>query len=296
MTMRSMTGFSQGRFSLDTLSVNITIKSLNHRFLDVSFKGSGISQDIEKIFKEIMKDELHRGKVDVTVDFFDLSSSNWDIQFNDYLLSNILDKVLHFKKKYKSELSLSLDSLLKMPMVFHLEQTGEGFSDKDRAVLSRKLKKIFMDFIKSRETEGADISRNIGDSLDSIDRNVKIVEKNAAAIESLNFNKYQEKMKKYLSETEIDEKRILQEAAILAERSCVTEEINRMKTHSARIRSLIRKKKCEMMGKELDFLTQELLREISTVSAKSNSLDIQENILLIRREVEKIKQQAQNVE
>lgn len=291
-----MTGFAQGRFSLDNLSINIIIKSLNHRFLDITFKGSGVSQEIEKIFKEIVKDDLHRGKVDIAIDFFDLGRNNWDIQFNDYLLTNILDKVLHFKKKYKSELSLSLDSLLKIPMIFHLEQTGDPLSEKDRQTIEKKIRKIFKEFIRSREEEGKEITQAVLKSLDSLDENTKIVEQQSTEIEGEIFQKYRDKIGKYLQDTEIDDKRILQEAAILAEKSCVTEEINRLKAHSSRVRSLITKKKGELLGKELDFLTQELLREISTISAKSNSLGIHDNILQIRREVEKIKQQVQNVE
>ncbi|MEN8221925.1 MAG: YicC/YloC family endoribonuclease [Acidobacteriota bacterium] len=294
--MRSMTGFAQGRFSLERLSIGITIKSLNHRFLDINFKGSGTSQEIEKMVKDIIKDDLHRGKVEIAIDLFNLDQNNWDIQFNDYLLSNILDKILHFKKKYKSELSLSLDSLLKIPMIFHLEQTGGELTDKERSVIEKKIKKLFREFIRSREEEGQEIAGSIVSSLDVLDENVKIVQKKTADIEVELFSKYKERMKKYLSEIEIDEKRIVQEAAILAEKSCVTEEVNRLKTHSTRIRNIMKKRKNDLLGKELDFLTQELLREISTISAKTNSMDVNENVILIRREIEKIKQQVQNVE
>lgn len=291
-----MTGFAQGRFTLDKLSIGITIKSLNHRFLDISFKGSGTSQEIEKMVKEIIKDDLHRGKVEIVIDFFNLDQNSWDIQFNDYLLSNILDKVLHFKKKYKSELSLSLDSLLKFPMVFHLEQTGNKLSEKERSVIGKKINKLFQEFIKSREEEGREIAKSVISSLDILDENVLIVQKKTADIESELFQKYRDRIKKYLSDIDIDDKRILQEAAVLAEKSCVTEEVNRLKIHSTRVRNMVKKKKNDLLGKELDFLTQELLREISTISAKTNSMDIHENIIGIRREIEKIKQQVQNVE
>ncbi len=291
-----MTGFAQGRFSLDRLSIGITIKSLNHRFLDISFKGAGTSQEIEKMVKDIIKTDLHRGKVEITIDLFNLDQDNWDIQFNDYLLSNILDRILHFKKKYKSELSLSLDSLLKIPMIFHLEQTGGELSDKERSVIEKKINKLFQDFIRSREEEGREIAKSIASSLDILEENIKIVQKKTAEIESELFSKYKERMKKYLNEIDIDDKRIMQEAAILAEKSCVTEEVNRLKTHVARVRNIIKKRKNDLLGKELDFLTQELLREISTISAKTNSMDVHDNIILIRREIEKIKQQVQNVE
>ena len=133
-------------------------------------------------------------------------------------------------------------------------------------------------------------------SLEILDKNVAIVQKKTAEIESELFKKYKDKMKKFLNDIDIDDKRVLQEAAILAEKSCVTEEVNRLMTHSGRIRNMVKKKKSDLMGKELDFLTQELLREISTISAKTNSMDIHENIIMIRREIEKIKQQVQNVE
>ncbi len=291
-----MTGFAQGRFSLDRLSIGITIKSLNHRFLDITFKGSGTSQEIEKIVKEIIKNDLHRGKVEIVIDFFNLDQNNWDIQFNDYLLSNILDRILHFKKKYKSELSLSLDSLLKIPMIFHLEQTGGELTEKERTAIEKQIKKLFQEFIRSREEEGREIGRSIATSLDILDENIKVVQKKTADIEIELFSKYKERMKKYLNDVEIDDKRIAQEAAILAEKSCVTEEVNRLRTHSNRLRTIIKKRKNDLMGKELDFLTQELLREISTISAKTNSMDIHEFIIIIRREIEKIKQQVQNVE
>lgn len=246
--------------------------------------------------KEIIKEDLHRGKVEIVIDFFNLDQNNWEIQFNDYLLSNILDRVLHFKKKYKSDLTLSLDSLLKIPMVFHLEQTGGELTEKERTVIEKKTRKLFQEFIRSREEEGKEIGKSIASSLDTLDDNIKIVQKRTADIEAELFSKYRDRMKKYLTEADLDEKRILQEAAILAEKSCVTEEVNRLKTHSGRIRTMIKKRKKDLLGKELDFLTQELLREASTISAKTNSMDVHENIILIRREIEKIKQQVQNVE
>jgi len=181
-------------------------------------------------------------------------------------------------------------------MIFHLEQTGAELTEKERTVIERKTRKLFQEFIRSREAEGKEIGKSIVTSLDNLDENIKVVQKRTTDIESELFSKYRERMKKYLNEVDLDEKRILQEAAMLAEKSCVTEEVNRLKTHSGRVRTMIKKRKNDLLGKELDFLTQELLREVSTISAKTNSMDIHENILLIRREIEKIKQQVQNVE
>lgn len=294
--MKSMTGFAQSKFTLDNFSVNIIFKSLNHRFFDIYYKGSGVSNETEKIIKEIIKDKIFRGKVEVVLDFYDLSENNWDIKFNDYLLTNILDKVLYFKKRYKNELTLSMDSLLKIPMVFHLDQIVDKITKKDLNTLKNSIKKVFKEFLLSREEEGIAISETLIKNLLVIEKEIKNVEKRAKDIDLELFQKYKVKIKKYISEFDIDEKRIIQESAILAEKSCITEEINRIKIHCSRIKNLLRDKKSDMKGKECDFLSQELLREISTISSKTNSMEIHKHILLIRREVEKIKQQVQNVE
>ncbi len=294
--MRSMTGFAQGRFSLDNFSLNIVIRSLNHRYFDLSIKGSGISGDIESIIKDLIKDKISRGKIEVLVDFFDSRKNDWDIKFNDALLTGILDKVLYFKKRYKSELSLSLDSLLKIPMVFHLDQTGDGFSQREKSSIKSSIKKVLKSFIDSRESEGKKIASDIMDSIKIIESEVNEAGRKASKFEKEIYEKFLSKIKKYVSEYEIDKKRIVQEAALLAEKNCIAEELNRLKTHASRLKSLINNRKLKMKGKEADFLSQEMLRETSTISAKTGSIDIHDRIILVRREVEKIKQQVQNVE
>jgi len=294
--MRSMTGFAQGRFVLDGFSINITIKSLNHRYLDITIKGSGVSNEIEKIVKDIFKGKILRGKIEVLIDIFDSKKKDWDIKFNDNLLNGILDKVLYFKKKYKSELTLSLDSLLKIPMIFHLDQLNGGFNVKENNSIRNSVKKVLKEFIKSRDEEGKSISDSILECIGKIDDNLVPVQKGSHEFEKEIYLKYSDKIKKIVSENDIDEKRIIQEAAILAEKNCINEEISRLKTHTKRLKNLVNNKKLGLKGKESDFLTQEMLRETSTISAKTGSMKIHEHILLIRREIEKIKQQVQNVE
>lgn len=291
-----MTGFAQGRFILGNFSLNVTIRSLNHRYFDLSIKGSGVSYDVEKTIKELFKGKILRGKIEVSVDLFNSSKNDWDIKFNDNLLTAILDKVLYFKKKYKRELSLSLDSLLKIPMVFHLDQQGEEFSIKEKNYLKNSLKKVLKEFLESREEEGKSIVSYIKGCIKIIEENISIINKFSSEYEKEMFAKFTAKIRKYVSDYEIDENRILQEAAISAEKNCISEEINRLKTHTLRLKSLINNKKIGLKGKEGDFLTQEMLREISTISAKTGSMKIHEHVILIRREVEKIKQQIQNVE
>lgn len=296
--MKSMTGFAQGHFEFNHISLNIIFKSLNHRFLDLNFKGTGMNPTIEKLIKDNIKNRISRGKVEIVIDIFDFNQKKCDIQFNTGLATEILDKLLIFKKKYKNKISLSLDSLLKIPMIFHLDYKPENYSEEDKKEIKRYIEQVFNDFLMSREKEGQSIYKSICDSIEDIETHLKIVLKETDKIEKELFSKYKEKISKYLREFdhEIEERRILQEAAILAEKSCINEEIQRLATHSKRLKELMDDQLVQVKGREADFLAQEMQRETHTIASKTNSMEAHEQILYIRRAVEKIKQQVQNVE
>lgn len=296
--MKSMTGFAQRRFEFNNLSLHIIIKSLNHRFLDISFKGTGINSTTEKLVKDIARNRVFRGKLEIMIDIFDADQRKCDIHFNDRLSWEILDKLLPFKKRYKNKIGLSLDALLKIPMIFHLDYLAENYTQEEKDEIQRSLESVFADFLKSREQEGKSIAENIGKSIEEIEHRLGFVEKEADQVENELFLKFKEKIEKYLKEFEheVEERRILQEAAILAEKSCVNEEINRLATHARRLKDLLADETLEVKGREADFLAQEMQREAHTIASKTNSMEVHEHILHIRRAIEKIKQQVQNVE
>jgi len=140
--MKSMTGFAQGRFDFIDSSTNVSFKSVNHRFLDINFKGAGITPASEKLIKEIIKDKVFRGKIDINFDIFEKNQKKWNIQFNEYLLEEILDKIVHFNEKYKGSLNLSIDSFLKIPMIFRLDYIFENFSDENNENIKNSVEKV----------------------------------------------------------------------------------------------------------------------------------------------------------
>lgn len=293
-----MTGFAQRRFEFNSISLHIIIKSLNHRFLDIGFKGTGINSTTEKLIKDIARNRVFRGKLEVMIDIFDSDQRKCNIHFNDRLSWEILDKLLPFKKRYKNKIGLSLDALLKIPMIFHLDYLAENYTREEKDEIQRSLESVFADFLKSREQEGKSIADNIGKSIEEIEYRLRFVEKEADQVENELFLKFKEKIEKYLKEFEheVEERRILQEAAILAEKSCVNEEINRLATHAGRLKDLLADETVEVKGREADFLAQEMQREAHTIASKTNSMEVHEHIVHIRRAIEKIKQQVQNVE
>ena len=291
-----MTGFAQERFDFPDFSINVSFKSVNHRFFDLNFKGTGITPASEKLIKEIIKGKIFRGKIEIVFDLFERDHKNWNIQFNEYLLEEILDRVVHFVKKYKGSLNLSIDPFLKIPMIFHLDYIFENFSDDNIKNIKNSIEKVFNNFLQSRIVEGESILKNLLISIEKIKSNLDIIDAEKENLENEIYSNYKEKIKKLLNGIEIDEKRIVHEAAIAAEKSCIAEEINRLSIHNKRLKKLLQSKEMDQKGKEADFLLQEMQRETHTIASKINSMDIHKYVILIRREIEKIKQQIQNVE
>lgn len=294
--MNSMTGFAQGRFNFKDFSLFVSFKSYNNRYLEISFKGSGISAASEKTIKEMLKSKLQRGKVEVVFDLFLNSSKNWNVHLNAPLLDKILQQITPLQKKYGQGLSLSLDGLLRLPMVFHIDGDLERLGRKEQADIKRSLAKVLADFLRSRRQEGEFIGRDLMDSLVLIENRLRVVGAREREFERDMFLDFKKKIARFVKGIPIDERRIAQEAAISVEKGSIAEEINRLKTHSQRLKGLLRDKALGTVGREADFLSQEMLRETHTIAAKTGSLDIHQHILTIRREIEKIRQQVQNIE
>jgi uncharacterized protein (TIGR00255 family) len=189
-----------------------------------------------------------------------------------------------------------MDTLLKIPMIFRVDYMDGSFEKKDAEEIKKSIKKVFKEFLESREEEGKAILKDLQGSIKKIEEYLKLIKKGADSLEKNIFTKYKEKISKYLEEFEIDERRIAQEAAILAEKSCISEEIHRLDTHTKRLKALFKDTKMEARGREADFLSQEMMRETHTIASKTTSMETHEQVLEIRREIEKIKQQVQNVE
>jgi uncharacterized protein (TIGR00255 family) len=294
--MKSMTGFAQGRFPFRDFSLFISFKSYNNRYLEINFKGSGMSAAIERTIREMMKKKLQRGKVEIVFDLTPSGPGQWDIQLNAPLLEEVLKRLAPIQEKYGRGLSLPLDSLLRLPMLFHLDHDPERLNRRDQAAIRRAIAAVFASFLESRRQEGLCIQRDLLESVSGIDKLVRGIQSREKELEKDVFLHYRKKIRKFTKDLPIDEKRIVQEAAISADKASIAEEINRLRTHNQRLKRLLQDHSGVPQGREADFLTQEMQRETHTIAAKTASMDIHQQILLIRREIEKIRQQVQNIE
>jgi|GEM_PF-578785 len=297
--MKSMTGFAQKRFDLDRYSVNIALKSLNHKYLDIYFKGNSISPLIEKIFRDVIKKRLIRGKVEVGFEVLGSKSEDWNIHLDEGLLKRVLNRIAEIKDEFGNNVTFSMDQLLKIPLIFQIESTLQRqFEDPPtREQISDSIDMVLAELIACRQREGNELAAVILKSLSTADQALTDLEKLVDGLEDLILEKYVQKIKRFVKEYEIDERRVIQEAAIAVDKSCITEEIERIRVHANRLRAIINDPDDNYSkGKEMDFITQEILRETHTIGAKTNLTEVQNRVLIIRREMEKIRQQVQNVE
>jgi len=291
-----MTGFAQGRFDFGPYSLHVSFKSLNNRYLEISTRGSGMNPITEKMIRETVNGRLFRGKVEIAIDFLSQSHQKWDIQLNQELLSAIIDKIMPLKRKYKKDITFSLDSLLKIPLVFHIDNGYESFTQQDIENIRSAIATVFAQFLEDRKQEGEALLVELKQHIGTIEGHLQKMALREKETEAELFASYRKKIEKFTNGMEIDDRRLLMEIAILAEKNAITEEINRLNIHTKRLKTLLEDETLPMKGKEADFLAQEMQRETHTVAAKTGSMEIHEHILCIRREIEKIKQQVQNIE
>ncbi len=292
--MHSMTGFAQGRYIFKDFSLFVSFKSYNNRYLETSFRGSGVTAASEKHIRDLLKGKLQRGKIEIVLDLIPEGARQWDIRLNTPLLEEVLKRLAPLQRKFG--MGQPLDALLKLPTLFRLEHDPERMGQKERAAVRRAIAKVFAAFLESRRQEGLCIRGDLLAAIALIEDQIKALRRREKECEEAVFLNYRKRIARLLKDLPIDEKRIVQEAAISADRTSIAEEVNRLQTHAQRLKRLLLDKGIAARGKEADFLTQEMQRETHTIAAKTASMEIHQQVLLIRREIEKIRQQVQNIE
>lgn len=292
--MRSMTGFGRGSVSDETFSINVELKTVNNRFLDISLRLSGELQALEGTIKRIIGERLTRGRVEVNLQYDRNSEINYEL--NRPMINGFLKAM----KQMQDEFSLSgepdINVIAKLPNVVvpRKDDLKAGFIDGIETALNLALD----DLEKMREIEGASLKEDLATLLDDIEKRLPLIESESANV----AEEYRQRLTKRIgemlakseSQIEMDQGRLVQEIAYLSDRSDISEEITRLKTHIEHFRSIMDEHK--EIGKRLDFLTQELNREANTITSKTGNMTVKENALQIKSDIEKIREQVQNIE
>lgn len=291
--IKSMTGFGKGESKFKGGQIIVEIKTINHKFFDASLKLPETIAPFEDRIKEVLQKRVSRGKVNVSMLYDNNASKDKVITINRKLAKSYYVGLVGLKKYLGLKDAAGIKELIMLPGVINYELTQEGL-----AVIWPKIEKALNMAIDAlvvdREKEGRAIYRDFCKRLGSISRMLSEIKARA----HLNIKEYRarlaERVKDLTSGREIDKGRLEMEVAIFAKNSDISEEIMRLKNHLVNFRRTIAAS--GEAGKKIDFIAQELHREINTVGSKSSNFKISKDVIDIKGEIEKIREQAKNIE
>ena len=291
--IQSMTGYAETKIDSKIFSVRISIKSLNHRFFDWSCRGSQISE-VENRLRVICQKEISRGRIEVFVDLNFLESTRWDLRINEDLLSKILVSLGKISSKMETKASFSLDNMFSIPHIASIKR--QNLTPGETSFLEKCFTKTLAELRKMRLREGKQLVSEIRSHMAVIKLALKRIERLEKKHPLLIRKKLQERIKDLNSSSLISEGKMMEETAFIAQRYDLREEIERLNSHIIFFQELLSSKTGEPVGKKLDFLAQELFREVNTINSKAQDIKIIRESLTIKGEVESIRQQVQNLE
>jgi uncharacterized protein (TIGR00255 family) len=293
--MKSMTGYGRGAFSGENFAVTVEIKTVNNRFLDINLRMPYELQPLEAGLKKVVTNRLSRGRADVSVQF----EKNDEIvyELNRPLIAGYLSALKQMSEEFNLSGEPDINVIARLPNV--LQNQKDNLSENFIKGVETALAEALDELEAMREVEGNSLQVELDARLIEIQKHLPAIEKESENV----AEEYRQRLKKRITEMlaksdsqiEIDGARLAQEVAYLAERSDISEEITRLKSHLEQFRQIMCSGDKEI-GKRLDFLTQELNREANTISSKTNNLTVKEAALAIKSEIEKIREQIQNIE
>jgi len=291
--IQSMTGYAERGFTSASLRAKIAIKSLNHRFFDWSYKGAPLGE-VENRFRVLCQDRLHRGRIEVSVDLLFPDPSSWDVAINEGLLEKILLTFRRVSARLGTDVHFAVDNIFRIPQVVELKR--KDFSAEEAAFLVRSFERTMDEVLKARRAEGVKIAAQLKTHLLIVQRSVVRVGKRIARRPKIIREKLRSRVRDANGQGLASPERLAEEVAYLTQRYDIAEEIARLKHHLEAALKLVTARTGEPAGKMLDFLAQELYREANTLNSKSQDIGITREGLLIKGEVESIRQQVQNIE
>jgi len=291
--IKSMTGYGSAKGSAAGLEISIELKSVNNRYLDTSVRLPRSFLFAEETVKAAVQSHISRGKVDVYVSIDSSGADDMAVKVNEPLLKGYLEALRHIAAEYSLPEDVSALSLSRFPDVLSVEKK-ELDSEAVSAEISRIAEQALMDFDAMRRREGDKLMSDILSRLETIESLVSVVERESPRTVAEYRARLEQKMADVLGSAGIDENRILMEAAVFADHIAVDEETVRLRSHMAQMRTMV--KGGSPIGRKMDFLIQEFNREANTIGSKCQNSDIAHVVVDIKSEIEKIREQIQNIE
>lgn len=291
--IKSMTGFGRVQETVDGMNVTVELRSVNHRYFEFTAKVPRTYGFLEEKLKTFTNTLVARGKVECYVAVEQLEESETTVSVNVSLAKGYVDALRQLSEMFGLTADISAGALSRYPDVLVLQKTA---ADEDRIwnAVRTVAEKAVMRFIEMRETEGAKLKADILSRADTILEHVAFVEERSPQTVKEYNEKLKQRMEELLGSTQVDEQRLLTEAAIFADKIAVDEETVRLRSHISQLRTFMEAD--EPIGRKLDFLVQEINREANTIGSKAQDVEIAKRVIAVKAEVEKIREQVQNIE
>lgn len=290
--IKSMTGFGRGTYEIDGRKYTVEIKSVNHKYSDVSVKLPRMLISLEDGIRKQVANNISRGKVDVFVTFEDYSEKATNIRINKKLAKEYLKELKELADETGLEFSPSVLEISKLPDILKLEDSDE--TEQISAELNIAVEEAIKNFVNMRAEEGNKLIADMKTRVDWIQGKVEEIAGFSATLVPEYIEKLEARVKEYLKTDVVDEARLAQEIVIYSDKCSIEEELTRLRSHISQFNNLL--KGDSPIGKKFDFLVQEMNREVNTIGSKANSLDITNRVIEIKTEIENIREQVQNIE
>ncbi|MCI5578090.1 MAG: YicC family protein [Oscillospiraceae bacterium] len=291
--IKSMTGFGRGHEVLNGRDITVEIRSVNHRYYEFSSKLPRAYTFTEEKLKSLLQGKISRGKVEVAVLVQNVTAVSEKITANKEVISEYITALREIQGELNLTDDLALSSVLRLPDAFTVVKE-EADEEQMWADLKTVTEEALANFIAMRENEGARMKADISGRLDTIEKNVAFVEERSPVIVENYRKRLYDKMCEVLQGKDVDENRILLEAGIFSEKTAVDEETVRLRSHIAQFREML--ESTEPIGRKLDFLVQEMNRETNTIGSKVQDIEVTKVVVEQKAEIEKIREQIQNIE
>lgn len=291
--IKSMTGFGRAEVFDEDHRFTIELKTVNHRYLDLSVRLPRQLSFFETAVRNHLKKYILRGKVDVYIYYEDCSAQKVLLTYNAELARQYLTYFQQMEREFQVDNDITLSTLARLPEVFAMEQKIQD-EDSLWRLLEGGLKRAVDDLIEARELEGENLKKDIHRKLDLMEEKVEQIEMRSPQVLAAYREKLEAKAAELLQGTQIDDGRIAAEVVIYADKICSDEETVRLKSHIKNMDRVLDEE--ESAGRKLDFLAQEMNRESNTILSKANDLEISNIAIDLKTEIEKIREQIQNIE
>lgn len=292
--IKSMTGYGKGNISENLRNYQVEIKSVNHRYLDISVKMPRVLSYLEEDVKKVISSKVKRGKIDVFITFENSSTEGKEIKINNEIAKMYINQLKQLAEEENILANIEVTEISKYPDVLSIQNTQDDEQIKKELIEATTIATDKL--VQMRQVEGSKMAEDLLKRIEKTNQKIEKISGLSTGLIEEYVVKLEKRIKEILKTEDVDKSRLAQEVVIYADKCSIEEEITRLKSHIFQFRNLITSNNEEPKGKKIDFLIQEMNRETNTIGSKANNLEIVNGVIEIKTQLEDIREQVQNIE